>query len=307
MVVVPAGKFLMGSQARVSDELGSPADERPIRRVVIRHAFALSKFEVTVAEFREFVDAIGHTVASGCRIWTSGVLENRATASWRDPGFEQGENQPVTCISWDDAQAYVAWLHGKTGNDYRLPTEAQWEYAARGGSRGIYSFGNDVAQICGVANVADLDAAAAIGEAPAARCRSDLPESIGCRSTKVASLSARVDVRGAAYAVPWEVAQCRDGVGDRTAPVGSFRPNGFGLYDTTGNVWEWVGDCYVADYESAPSDGRAVTSPTCDKRVLRGGAWAMNTDGWRSADRDRDDPSTRYAVVGFRVARSVRD
>jgi formylglycine-generating enzyme required for sulfatase activity/uncharacterized protein YndB with AHSA1/START domain len=307
MVVVPAGRFSMGSGTQGGDELKVGDDEQPTRTVVIRNALALSKYEVTVAEFSKFVDATKHAVTPGCLIWKSGVLEKRASASWRDPGFEQAANQPATCISWHDAQAYVSWLRAETGFDYRLPTEAEWEYAARGGSSTNYSFGEDVAQICSVANVADLDAAEAIGELPAAGCREEFRDSAACRGTKIAALSARVDVRGPTYSVPWEVIRCRDGIGDRTAAVGSLKPNGFGLYDTTGNVWEWVEDCYVADYTSADVNGAAVVNSTCKQRVLRGGAWAMNTDGWRSADRDRDDPNVRYAVVGFRVARSLRE
>lgn len=305
MVVVPAGTVSMGSRTEGGDALGSHDDERPQRRVAIPAAFAVSKYEITVAQFSDFVRATGHTVAAGCRTWVSGKVENRASATWRDPGFHQTDNHPVTCVTWFDAQAYVNWLRGKSGNHYRLLTEAEWEYASRGGARGTYSFGDSVEEICSAGNVADLDAAKALGEDPPVGCRSEIGTAISCGAASVAALSQRMDVRGATRVVPWEVVRCRDGVGDRTAAVGSFRPNGFGLYDTTGNVWEWVEDCYAPTYEGAASDGSAVIASPCGKRALRGGAWAMNTDGWRLADRDRDDPNVRYASVGFRIARSV--
>jgi formylglycine-generating enzyme required for sulfatase activity len=304
MVVVPSGRFEMGSSAAASDELGSSRDETPVRTVEIRLGFAVSKYEVTVAQYREFARATRRKAAGGCRLWSAGILENRASGGWRSPGFPQRADEPVTCVTWHDAQDYVAWLRSRTGLGYRLLTEAEWEYAARGGARSVYSFGDDVGRICEFANVPDLDAARALGNDPPAGCRDSHRDAIACRSTKIAALSERFDVRAPTMSVTWEVVRCRDGFGDRTAPVGTFAPNGYGLHDTTGNVWEWVQDCYGESYEAAPRDGSAVEAGACRLRVLRGGAWAMNTDGWRVADRDRDDPDARYAVVGFRVARS---
>jgi formylglycine-generating enzyme required for sulfatase activity len=306
MVVLPAGRFEMGSRAAASDELGAHSDETPVRTVELSDKFAVGKYEVTVAQYRAFARSTRRKTRGGCLVWSSGVLENRKSASWRNPGFAQRDDEPVTCVTWHDAQDFAAWLGLKTGLPYRLLTEAEWEYAARGGVQSRYSFGDELARICEFANVADLDAARAVGDDPPAGCRSGHADAISCRSRTIAALSERFDVRAPQLRVPWEVVRCRDGVGDRTAAVGRFAPNGFGLHDTTGNVWEWVRDCYVDSYLGAAKDGSAVEAEACRLRVLRGGAWAMNTDGWRVADRDRDNPQVRYAVVGFRVARSIQ-
>ena len=155
-------------------------------------------------------------------------------------------------VGWDDAQLYVQWLSEQTGHAYRLPTEAEWEYAARAGTTTAYSWGNDIGR-----NLANCD---------------------GCGSQ-------------------WDE--------DRTAPVGSFPANAFGLHDMHGNVWEWVLDCWNDTYSGAPTDGSAWLSGNCGRRVLRGGSWVSYPRNLRSAYRDWYPPGIRNYIIGFRVARTL--
>jgi len=240
MVAVPAGSFVMGSP---SNERGRSDAEGPRHRVRIAHSFSMGRDEVTRREWDAFT-AETHYPHAGC---------NRG-------------DEPVGCVTWPDAWAYTLWLRAKTGKPYRLPTEAEWEYAARAGSAMSRFWGDDPDQACAYANVRDL----AWGEK---------------NSDPLNPLH-----------------QCNDGyVG--VAPAGHYRPNAFGLHDMIGNVWEWVQDCWHANYTGAPTDGRAWEFVDCPARVLRGGATGGTPQYARSALRSSDAPlfvSTRY---GFRVAR----
>jgi formylglycine-generating enzyme required for sulfatase activity len=225
LVWLPQGEFLMGE--------GGGANGRHLVR--IGYALAVGKFEVTFAEWDACV------AGGGCRRRPDDAGWGRA-------------RQPVVNISWDDAQQYVAWLARKTRKNYRLLTEAEWEYAARAGSHVRFWWGNDSGQ----------------GEA---NCN-------GCGSA-------------------WD--------GRRSAPVGSFAPNPFGLFDMHGNVSEWVEDCYHDRYQDAPGDGRAWTnscSTISDIRMVRGGAWRDGSHAIRSAA--RWSASSRYYDnrIGFRIART---
>src|SRR5215475_7438405 len=131
MLVVPAGAFAMGSP---KNEKARADNEGPQHRVTIARAFALGKLEVTVDQFAAFVTESGHQMGSACDVWQDGKWSEQPGRSWRDPGFGQSGSHPAACISWEDAKAYAAWLSGRTGKSYRLPTEAKWEYAARGGT-----------------------------------------------------------------------------------------------------------------------------------------------------------------------------
>jgi len=138
MVVIPAGSFLMGSP---SGEKGRDDDEGPRHRRAI-DKFALAATEVTVGAFRRFVRETGHDASGGCYTWTGSEWEKQSGLSWRDPGFSQGADHPVACVSWEDAKAYIDWLNGKvSGDPYRLPSEAEWEYAARAGTTTPFAFG----------------------------------------------------------------------------------------------------------------------------------------------------------------------
>ena len=207
MVQIPAGSFEMGSN-------DGDADEKPVHRVSV-NAFAMSKTEITNRQFRQFRP--GHN---------SGDYEGNSL---------NGDDQPVDRVSWDDAQAYVRWLAGKTGQTYRLPTEAEWEYAARAGTNSKWIWGNDENGGCQYANISDQ------------------------------TLKSRKST--------WTTANCKDGY-FVTAPVARFRANAFGLNDMTGNVQEWVEDCYHNSYTGAPTDGSAWTGDSCKERVDRGGSWA---------------------------------
>ena len=231
MVVIPAGAFQMG--CLLNDDV-CDNDEQPVHEVTIGAPFALSVYEATFAEWDACV------AAGGCDGYEPA-----------DRGWGRGA-RPVINVSWDDAQQYVAWLSLQTGAEYRLPSESEWEYAARAGTTTRYSWGDEI----GV-NRANCD---------------------GCGSQ-------------------WD--------DRRTAPVGSFRANGFGVHDLHGNVWEWVTDCRNDAYRGAPSDGSAWLSGNCEQRVLRGGSWNNDPRSLRAANRLRFTTDDRYVNLGFRVARTL--
>jgi formylglycine-generating enzyme required for sulfatase activity len=266
MVVVPAGAFSMGSPKK---EKARSDNESPLHKVTIGRRFAVGKFEVTVDQFASFAKETGHDTGSVCDIWQDGKWSERVGYTWRNPPFPQGGSHPATCLSWDDAKAYLAWLSRKTGHDYRLPSEAEWEYAARAGSRAPFHFGNNVQDYCRHGNGADQ--------------------------------AASKEVPGASS---WTVLACNDGQA-YTAPVGSYTANRFGLYDMLGNVFEWVEDCWNGNYQGAPSDGSAWTSGNCGVRVQRGGAWGYPPDYLRTAVRGQQPQAYRYINAGMRVVRTL--
>ena len=265
MVVVPAGSFEMGSP---SSEAGRGDDEGPVHRVTIGDVFAVGVREVTRGEYRRFVRATGHSAGDTCWTYESGEWENRGGRNWEDPGYEQTDGHPVVCVSWGDAKGYVEWLSRETGKEYRLLSEAEWEYVARAGSRGARYWGGSEAGQCGYANGGD--------EA----------------------------LKGHYSGWKWGTAACNDGH-VHTAPVGSYEANGFGLQDVLGNVWEWVEDCWNGRYAGAPSDGSAWETGDCGRRVLRGGSWNYGPWDLRSANRSRDSTGLRNYFIGFRVARTL--
>jgi len=229
LVVVPAGEFMMGSPVTEKDRND---DESPQRSVTIAKPFAVSKFEVTFADWDACV-SVGECPQVG------------------DSGFGRG-TRPVIYVSWDEAQQYAAWFSKMTGRPYRLLTEAEWEYAARAGSTTAYFWGDEI----GKRN---------------ANCG-------GCGSQ-------------------WD--------GRQTAPVGSFAPNAFGLYDIAGNVWQWVQDCYHDNYNGAPTDGSAWTIGDCSRRAVRGGSWFNGPQNLRSAGRDSVAAGGRGDRLGFRLGRTL--
>ena len=157
IVVVPAGSFMMGSPA---GEEYRDYDEGPQRRVTIAEPFAVGRYEVTRGEYAAFVNATGRTHGNSCRTYEGGEWKNRAGRSWSNPGFTQGEDHPVVCVNWDDARAYVNWMSRKTGKNYRLLSEAEWEYVARGSTRTARYWGERAEGQCRHANGADLTAKA---------------------------------------------------------------------------------------------------------------------------------------------------
>ena len=237
MVSVPGGTFRMGDLSGEGDE-----DERPVHTVTVPD-FRMGKYEVTFAQWDACV------ADGGC----GGYRPD-------DEGWGRG-NRPVINVSWDDAQLFIDWLNDKTGGNFRLPTETEWEYAARAGSTTKYHFGDSESQLCRYANHAD-------------------------DSTDYSNRNK----------------SCSDGVGERTAVVGRYLPNSFGLHDAHGNVWEWVQDCWNDSYAGAPNDGRAWISGDCARRVYRGGSWYNISGGATSAYRNKDPRIDRYSHLGFRLA-----
>lgn len=258
MVTIPAGSFVMGSP---KSEPGRFDAEGPQHAVAVA-SFALGKYEVTVAQFAAFLKATEYQPEPCDRLlgltWTIA-----AGGRVESPGFAESPRQPAVCLSWVDAQAYIKWLNGRLAHrldadgPYRLPSEAEWEYAARAGTTTARWWGE------------------AIGKARA-NCN-------GCGSA-------------------W------DNV--RFAPVGSFGPNPFGLYDMLGNAWQWTADCWNESYTGAPADGSAWLAGDCSKHVLRGGSWDNLPSLIRSAARSRADARNRdfdYAsYAGFRLAKTLK-
>lgn len=270
MVVIPAGTFQMGAP---EGETGRDTDERQ-HAVAIKKPFAISQHEVTRGKFRQFVESSGHKTDAerneggyeGCSVtyregseWNDGY---RAGYSWWNPNFKQSDAHPVVCVSWKDAAAYAQWLSRQTGRSYRLPTEAEWEYATRAGTTTVRYWGDDPNQACQYANVADQTAKKIFTD--------------------------------------WTVHACDDGYVN-TAPVGSFQPNAWMLYDMLGNVWEWTCSRYDENYggteQGCPNDDAT------NARTVRGGSWE-DVPAWvRSAFRYGASPTLRYSNQGFRIAR----
>jgi sulfatase modifying factor 1 len=278
MVDIPPGEFLMGTAPEdrlVDPRTGEPAtNDGPQHRVRISRPFAIGRYEVTVGEYSAFVADTGYESAGKCM----GFAEpNRFTMSdrfnWQSIDGEQGDRHPVTCVSWDDATAYADWLSRRTGETYRLPSEAEWEYAARAGSVGNYHWGTDAGSACRYANV---------------------------RSPGAQSISDRQARSDADDGFP-----CDDGY-PAASPVGSFQPNDFGLYDMQGNAWEWVADCNHADYEGAPADGSAwVDDEGCQFGLIRSGSFLNRVERSSATVRVGRPRSGRGTNMGFRVLRGA--
>ena len=235
MVVVPAGRFMMGSPV---GEEGRSDDEGPQREVTIDKPFSVGKYEVTWNEWEACV--------------TEGSCDNGpVTKAGGDIGWGK-ERRPVIQVNWIDAKAYTSWLSEKTRQRYRMLTEAEWEYAARATSTNRYTWGN----------------------------------SIGNNNANCPGCNAKSD-------------------SNMTTIVGTFAANKWGLHDMLGNVWEWVADCYLNNYNNAYLDGRARTTGQCDERVLRGGSWRHGSNFLRPAHRARMLPVFRDSSIGFRVARTI--
>lgn len=292
-VRIPAGSYLMGSDepaARLARDypLMEPrrfallADEAPVHRVHIGRAFYLGRYEVTVGQFRRFLEASGYrpeSVADGTGGYGYNPAYDPATTkrgdafegrdprySWRNPGFAQADDHPVVNVTWNDAQALAAWLSRTEGHRYRLPTEAEWEYACRAGTRTRYPHGDDPHRLVGTANTFDQDAAP-------------------------------YWERWRPYALPGS-----DGHAF-TAPVGSHAPNAFGLYDMLGNAWEWTADWYGETYYLRSPRNDPQGPATGSVRVRRGGSWHTWPLYARCSYRNWNSQDTRYTLVGMRLVR----
>lgn len=276
MVAIPAGRFVMGSSQAQTDKeltqtylLESEADnfgawEKPQHEVQVR-AFELGKYPVTRGDFLRFVNSSGYA-AVGCYAYNGENYGMSAVADWRNPGFKQTNKHPVLCVSYQDAQAYIRWLNKRTGLSYRLPSEAEMEYATRAGTTTSRFWGEDVARQCEYANGPDLT------------MKDQFPG--------------------------WYGAPCRDGY-LLTSPVDAFKPNPWGLHDMVGNVFQITEDCWRANFQGAPTDGSAWTGGDCSKRTLRGGSTTSHPGSMTSASRTGTPVTNRTVYVGFRLARSL--
>ena len=279
MVLLPAGEFRYGTPPE-SPEAAAGTGESPAFAVRLAKPFLMSRTEITHAQFQAFADATGLTVEPRCQAFAGGwVVEDGM--DWRTAGeatlAEASPDLPVTCVSWNDARAYVEWLSTTTGRKYRLPSEVEWEYAARAGSSAARSFvtkdvladATDVT-LCDNANVYDRSA---IDSYP--------PRLVG----------------------HWQ-ADCADGAAG-LAKVAGRQPNAFDLVDLLGNAREWVQDCQTPSRTGAPLDGRAWEWSGCTLRGIRGGSFLSRAALARSAARERAVPSLRAFDLGFRVVRDA--
>ena len=288
LVLIPAGEFKMGSGESAADTAtffkttyGEDyltadffKDEHPQHRVRITKPFYLGTYHVTRGQFRQFVKDSGYKTDAGkgetpgAFGWDSDKKEFgfNAKYSWRNAGFEQTDEHPVVNVSWNDAMAFCNWLSKKEGKSYRLPTEAEWEYACRAGTTARHYSGDDPESLAKVGNVAD------------------------------ATLKAKIP--------DWKCTiKASDGY-VFTAPVGKFKSNAFGLYDMHGNAWQWCVDWYGVEYFAKSTADDPTGPDSGDVRVLRGGSWSRGPNSGRSAYRDWRAPGDRYYDAGFRVART---
>ncbi|NKI34195.1 formylglycine-generating enzyme family protein [Wenzhouxiangella sp. XN79A] len=273
MVVVPSGSFIMGSP---EDEDNRVGNEGPQFRVRFENGFAMAQTEVTVGQFARFIEETGYVTdaerARSSRVYRSGSgrVDEQRGVTWRMDylGEDAEENLPVVHVSWNDANAYALWLARRTGRPYRLPSEAEFEYALRAGSQTPYWWGEGSP------------------DEPVENVTGDGDQFTDSRS--------------------WTVAFDRynDGFWG-PAPVGSLQTNPFGLYDMGGNVMEWLEDCWHDSYVRAPDDGSAWVNPGCERRMLRGASWSSTPSMSRSAFRLSSRNDSTDARVGFRVARDL--
>lgn len=290
-VLVPAGDFLMGSDetpaslARDFPQYETARflqlnDEAPVHRVRLSQPFWLGQHEVTVGQFRQFLTASGYrpeSIADGSGGYGYNANYDPATTvrrdafqgrdpkySWSNPGFQQSDDQPVVNVTWNDAQALAEWLSNKEKRRYRLPTEAEWEYACRAGKPTRYSHGDQPQLLAQVSNTFDAEAAP------------NWPQWSGF---------ALDGSDGFAF----------------TSPVGRFPANAFGLHDMVGNVWEWVADWHDENWyaRSPASDPQGPESGTV--KVRRGGSWHTWALYARCTFRNWNTPETRYTLVGIRL------
>lgn len=245
MVVVPAGRYAMPMPPI---DQGRPYDEGENRLVIISEPFAVGKYEVTFEQ------------------WDACIGEGKCSAA-NDEGWGRGQ-RPVVNVSWTEAKNYAKWLKEKTGKPYRLPTEAEWEYAARAGAGRARFFGIKREEVCEYANLYDRTAEKALE-------------------------------------FGMDTLPCDDGF-DVTAPVGSFKPNAFGLHDMLGNAWEWTEDCQAVLWRNAPADSSARVRGKCSERAYRGASWLSHPPRYiQVGDRYRF-LGARYNDLGFRVTRSLK-
>ncbi|MEQ1755552.1 MAG: formylglycine-generating enzyme family protein [Micropepsaceae bacterium] len=280
MVQIPSGEYRMGTSAgeyKWADDLGSMGVdvrfEVPQHTVTVR-AFWMGVTEITRRQYSEFVRETNYQFG-GCHdegTYDAQHPRREYKYDWRHPFAEhaQSDDEPVVCVNQSDALAYIDWLNKKAGKHYRLPSEAEWEYATRAGTTTGRYWGWRNVDTCKYENAYDLSALGVL------HSYEDLiKEHFDCADRFVF-----------------------------TSPVATFSANGFGLWDTMGNVMEWVTDCFHPSYINAPVDGSAWVAGDCRIRVVRGGYWGAVPSELRSGFRMGLSPTARHNNLGFRVARS---
>ena len=293
LVLIPAGEFLMGAEEDPDATMKAfpyvdpalLAREGPRHRVRITKPFYMGMYEVTLGQFMTFLRETHYEIDAEDGKPMTGydkdgqTIESTAFRPWA-PGWKVESDHPVGYVSWNDAFAFCAWLSRKEGKKYRLPTEAEWEYACRAGTNTRYSCGNDPEQLIDFANASDADRAALFPGKLA-----DVFDKSGQKTGE---------------RIPYPFLAGHDGYA-WTAPVGSFRPNAFGVHDLHGNSWEWCSDWFDENYyRKSPLDD-PQGPPTGEIRVSRGGAFDNSPFSLRCARRDGGTPESHDNHDGFRV------
>ncbi|MBO6948002.1 MAG: SUMF1/EgtB/PvdO family nonheme iron enzyme [Rhodospirillales bacterium] len=266
MVELSPGRYRMGDVPGKNVHGYETKFDHPVIVVQIPYRFAIGKYEVTRGQFRSFTEETDYRVGRCSKVYTvdsKGALTGKGYHNhWRRAYGKYAKEQntwPITCINWDDAKAYAAWLSQKTGHEYRLPTETEWEYAARAGTDTVWPCGNDDSCV------------AAISRTKAVSRRNATP-----------------------------------GMHLKPEPVGSKKPNAWGIHDMPGSVWEWTLDCFKGRLDLLPTDGRAATGDRGCHRTLRGGAFVYDPIGMRTSRRDSAKATHSDSLTGFRVVRVLR-
>jgi formylglycine-generating enzyme required for sulfatase activity len=279
LVLIPKGEFKMGSEELIS--------EKPIHQVRLTKDFYLAAHHVTVGQFKAFVKDAAYK--SEAETKKNGIgfsaeskwLDNKGAYTWRNPGFEQADDHPVVCVSWNDAVAFCKWLSAKESKTYRLPAEAEWEYACRAGTTTRFSCGEEDASLKGYANLADLALKPKVQEGIEEKNAAPKGNNSG------------------------GIAKFDDGY-VFTSPVGKFKPNPWGLYDMHGNAWTWCSDFSARYTDGLQIDPPGPAAPMAGMgRVIRGGTWFIGPLRCRSANRVQRDPVASFCFIGFRVARTA--
>ena len=265
--LIPPGEFLMGSP---DDDTDADEDQKPRHRVRITRPFYLGATEVTRGQFQRFVDEAGYRTESekdgkGGWGWNDELkkVDRNARFTWRNPGFEQSDEHPVVNVSSIDAVSLTARLSQKEKKGYRLPTEAEWEYACRAKTTTNYCTGDDPESLAAVGNILD-----------------------GTAKARYAKLNFTTIAAQDGYVC--------------TAPVGQFAPNGFGLFDMHGNVWEWCSDGYDSDYYKRSTTADPPGAVQTAHAVCRGGSWLDFPRESRSASRYEFAPEYVTSTLGYR-------
>jgi sulfatase modifying factor 1 len=272
MMRLPGGTFMMGSENTDDDSEGS---EWPRHSVTVG-PFAIGKYEVTRDQFAAFVNATGYNTGSSCATFADGKIDTRDGVDWRNPAYPDSGTHPVVCVNLEDVGAYITWLRGRTGRRFRVPTEAEWEYAARAGTDTAQYWGDDPDRVCEYENVADQSGL------------NDYPGSIDT------------------------LFPCADGAA-QAASVGSYQANPFGLFDMLGNVWEWTCSAFTKNYNETykiydANGGDSLgyesfcTHDISANRAVRSASWLNDKPNVRSALRIPMVNSMRTNFMGFRLA-----